>query len=62
MLNLIYVILAGAVLAFYAFVEYSGWEYGTPPQRVEPIDSRRSPGWSHHVTTHHFYSGFRGGK
>ena len=62
MLNYIYVILAGAVLAIYAYVEYTGWEYGNPPRRVEQVDSHRSSGWSHHITTHHFYSGFRGGK
>jgi hypothetical protein len=62
MLNFIYVILSAAVLAFYGYVEYTGREYGNPPQRQEQLDSHRSPGWSHHVTAHHFYSGFRGGK
>jgi hypothetical protein len=62
MLNYIYLLLAGGVLAFYAVSEYSGWEFGSPPPRVESADARRSPGWSRHVTAHHFYSGFRGGK
>ena len=62
MLNYIYILVACLVLGFYAVSEFSGWEFGNPPRRVEPADSRRSPGWSHHVTAHHFYAGFRGGK
>ena len=36
MLNLIYVLLAGGVLAFYAVSEYAGWEFFSPsaPRRV----------------------------
>jgi hypothetical protein len=62
MLNIIYVTTAAAMLLFYAVTEYSGWEFGNPPQRVESADNRRSPGWSHHVSVHYWYSGFRGGK
>ena len=62
MLNIVYIVSAAAVLLFYAVTEFSGWEFGSPPRRVEPADVRRSPGWSHHVTAHHWYSGFRGGK
>jgi hypothetical protein len=62
MLNFFYVITAAAVLLFYAISDYSGWEFGNSPQRVESADSRRSPGWSHHVSSHSWYSGFRGGK
>ncbi len=62
MLNIVYIVTAAAVLLFYAMTEFSGWEFGGPPRRVEAADLRRSPGWSHHITTHHFYSGFRGGK
>ncbi len=62
MLNILYIVFASAVLLFYAITEYSGWEFDSPPRRVEPADLRRSPGWSHHVTSHTWYSGFRGGK
>ena len=62
MLNIIYVISAAAVLLLYAVTEFTGWEFGSPPRRVESADVRRSPGWSHRITVHHFYSGFRGGK
>jgi hypothetical protein len=62
MLKYIYIVLAGGILAFYGAGEYFGWEFFNPPRRVEAADSHRSPGWSHHVTAHHFYSGFRGGK
>jgi len=62
MLNLVYVVSAAAVLLVYAIIDFSGWEYDSPPRRVEAADVRRSPGWSHHVTAHYFYSGFRGGK
>ena len=62
MLNIVYIVSAAAVLLFYAVTEFTGWEFGSPPQRIEAADVRRSPGWSHHVTPHHWYSGFRGGK
>ena len=62
MLNIVYIVSAAAVLLFYAVTEFSGWEFGSPPPRVEAADVRRSPGWSHHITAHHWYSGFRGGK
>jgi hypothetical protein len=62
MLNVIYIVSAVIVLLFYAIADYSGWEFDNAPRRVESADVRRSPGWSHHITTHSWYSGFRGGK
>jgi len=62
MLNIVYIVSAAAVLLFYGVTEYSGWEFDSPPSRVEAADVRRSPGWSHRVMAHHWYSGFRGGK
>ena len=63
MLNLVYIVSAAGVLLFYAITDFSGWEFAGPARRVEvQVDMRRSPGWSHHITSHSWYSGFRGGK
>ena len=62
MLKYIYIVSRLPVLGFYSASEYFGWEFGNPPPRVEAADAHRSPGWSHHVSAHHCYSGYRGGK
>ena len=38
MINIIYIVFASAVLIFYAITEFSGWEFNSPPRRIEAAD------------------------
>jgi hypothetical protein len=59
-LNRIYLTLGIALLACYAVVAFTGWEFGSPQQKALPASVRDRPGGYRFF--HFWHSGYRGGK
>ena len=58
MLNRIYVALGAAVLAGYAWLAFTGWEFGGSQARPLPADVRHGG----YRSFHFWHAGYRGGK
>jgi hypothetical protein len=49
-----------ALLALYAILAFSGWEFGTPERQYLTADVRNSPGG--YRSFHFWHAGYHGGK
>jgi hypothetical protein len=59
MLRYFYLITSGLMLAFYAYISLTGFEFGTEPRETLEPSVRHSPGYR---SFHYWHSGPHGGK
>lgn len=60
MLSKIYLLIGVLIIGLFAFVAFSGKEFGDAQRQVVPADVRNSPGG--YRSFHFWHSGYRGGK
>jgi hypothetical protein len=60
MLRRLYLLIGIVIIAGYAFVAFTGREFGDPERQRVPADVRQSPGG--YRSFHFWHSGYRGGK